>query len=223
MDDRFTTGELLLSLIELMYALALPAVLFILHRRRTDAKAFPLIVGFLTYLVVSWVRGVFRLFIPAEGLIVQAFFNALLSASMEETGRHFSMKRILNGYIEPHNAVSYGIGHGGCELIMSTGLSVLNALITSVQTGQGDNSLFLVILGMITMLTGILTHICLSLIVFKGVGTDSRKYLFIAMAIHFATNFIGAIVIHYSALLYIPLDVIFLIICIRWLRRVYNP
>ena len=155
MDDRFTSGELLLSLIELLYALALPVVLFLLHRRRTDAKAFPLIVGFLTYLVVSWVRGVFRLFIPADGLIVQAFFNALLSASMEEAGRHFAMKRILDGYNEPHNAVSYGIGHGGCELIMGTGLSILNALITSVQTGQGDNSLFSLILGMILLVTAV--------------------------------------------------------------------
>lgn len=73
-----------------------------------------------------------------------ALYGGMAAGIFEETGRFISMKWILKK--EPARAlpgVTYGIGHGGAEMILLFGLGMISNLVLSlmINTGQADTLL----------------------------------------------------------------------------------
>lgn len=73
-----------------------------------------------------------------------ALYGGLMAALFEESGRFLAMKYVLKK--EPDGlltGVSYGIGHGGTEMLMIFGLSMISNLVVSalINSGQADTIL----------------------------------------------------------------------------------
>ena len=216
---------MLSTVIELLYIILLPVGLFLFLRRRTGASPFPLGVGYMTYMVVSWIRALFRMLMVYDGSVSAIIWSAMLSGVLEELGRYFAFRKVLVSYTQPKDAMSYGIGHSACEIILSTGMIMLNEFLTAVQTGSEDMIGTLDIFGMIP--TGMLSHIALSVLVYISVNyRDSRKYLYIAAGIHTASDIISGLSAKYlldiSFLLYYALEIILAAAVVWYARRVYK-
>lgn len=70
-----------------------------------------------------------------------ALYGGLMAALFEETGRFLAMKFVLKKEPDgPLTGISYGIGHGGTEMILIFGLTMLSNLVVSamINTGQAD-------------------------------------------------------------------------------------
>ena len=191
-----------LSVIEILYLFFLPPVAYYILRRRTDAAIKPLIIGYLTYMFVSMFRAVLRL-LALNGVSGTAavFISALRSGVLEEAGRYFAMKHIMHEHDMWRDGISYGIGHGGCELF----LGILPLMLGDLIDGAENSGIF----AMICLSGCIAFHIAMSLIVMASVHyRDSKKYLYIAMALHTLVDLIGGLLMRESAELYLIIDLL---------------
>ena len=73
-----------------------------------------------------------------------AIYGGLMAALFEESGRFLAMKFVLKKEPDgPLTGVSYGVGHGGVEMILIFGLTMISNLVISamINTGQADTLL----------------------------------------------------------------------------------
>ena len=211
---------MILSVIELIYVILLPLFLYICHRRRTGAAVIPSITGFLTYMVVSWIRALFRTLIVSDGSISAVVWSAVLSGVLEEVGRHVAFSKVIEGSSEPRDAISYGIGHGGCEIVLSTGMIMLNEFITAVETSTQLTSTL--IPTVLFTMSGMLFHISLSMLVFISVHyRESKRYFPVAIGIHIAADIIGGLSAGNFALMFLT-ELLVSVALVLYTRYVYK-
>lgn len=203
-----------------MFVMLFPPALYLYHRHRTNASLIPSVTGFVTYMIVSWIRALFRMLIVSDGSVYAIVCSAILSGVTEEIGRYFAFRRVIAGYSEPKDAISYGIGHGGCEIILSTGMLMLNELIIAAETSaQLTSTLFFTVFFTVS---GMIFHISLSLLVFFSVHyRDSKRYFPIAIAIHTAADIIGGLCVH-SFVLMMMTEIFVSAALILYTRYVYK-
>lgn len=172
------------AFLELVYLFALPAVMLYILRRKQNGKIFPAVCGFIGYMFISFIRAFFWMLVPAGALS-----NALLSGITEECGKFFIMKYLINSYDTPEDSVSYGIGHGGSELILANAAIMINNILTGEAVPSG-------IFEIVGAANAMVSHIALTMLVYISVHyRESRKFLFYAVLIHIADDFIKAILI----------------------------
>ena len=73
-----------------------------------------------------------------------ALYGGLAAGLFEETGRFLGMKFLLRR--EPSSAlpgVGYGVGHGGMEMLMIFGITMISNLVVSVMMNAGQTDLLL--------------------------------------------------------------------------------
>ena len=135
--------------------------------------------------------------------------GCLMAGIFEETGRFVAFRFFLKKYQDRKDAITYGIGHGGIEAILVLGISGISsiALAAAVNDGSLAQSLSGISTGQlksvemqITALAGygvgrmllevcerciaMTLHIALSVVVFKAVQENQKRYLWIAMLLH---------------------------------------
>lgn len=218
----FSGGTLFALFFQGLFNLAVPVALMIFWRKRTRASLFPVLVGFLTYQTVAFIRAGFRAVIFTDELRQTAWqfylVSALLSGLLEESGRYVSMRYIMKEkYDDWRDAVSYGIGHGGCELMLGSAMTAFGwffqgldcnsrgaaALIKADTLEKSEKLLdnleelagtgtWEVIGSMTSTLLGAAFHVAMSVLVFSSVHYIARKRnLFIAMGLHTFANFMA--------------------------------
>ncbi len=134
-----------------------------------------------------------------------------LSAGLfEESARLLATKTLLKNKLDLKNAISFGLGHGLCEVVSLVGMAYLSNLVmymiavgspeTLPALGLGDAESLLKIIdssytlgNMLTALwerfSAVALHIGLSLVVFYGAYTKkSLKFYLLAIAIHTLIN-----------------------------------
>lgn len=135
--------------------------------------------------------------------------GCLMAGIFEETGRFVAFRFFLKKYQDRKDAITYGIGHGGIEAILVLGISGISsiALAAAVNDGSLAQSLSGISTGQlksvemqITALAGygvgrmllevcerciaMTLHIALSVVVFKAVQENQKRYLWIAQLLH---------------------------------------
>lgn len=129
---------------------AVPVFLTIYLVRRHHAKLTTVLIGagtfFLFALVLESIMHQLVLKGPHGAAITgntlwYAIYGGLAAGVFEETGRFLSMKFLMKK--EPSKAlpgVAYGIGHGGMEMIMVFGVTMISNLVIStlINSGQSD-------------------------------------------------------------------------------------
>ena len=142
-------------------------------------------------------------------------YGILMAGVFEECGRYVILKYILKKDRTPENAVLYGIGHGGIEILAVLLPTMITYLSIAVLFSQGDteNALHalkiteenaasalpavraaaafgygMMAANVLERLLAMLLHIGLTVIVYAGVVNKKKSWLPLAIALHMAAD-----------------------------------
>lgn len=210
--------------ITVILMIAIPVLFFICWRRKhkEQTNIGYLIAGTVGFLVSARVleAGVHYLCIIADNPVSRfinrdtaayVLYGIAMAGIFEECGRHIVLKYIMKKNRTPENAVLYGIGHGGIEILavvlpliitylavaalFSSGntenaLSTLKiteetaaAAIPSVQAAAAFDYAMMA-MNVMERLFAMLAHIAFTVIVFYGVVNRRKAFLLMAIVLH---------------------------------------
>ncbi|KGM92787.1 YhfC family intramembrane metalloprotease [Clostridium botulinum] len=121
--------------------------------------------------------------------LVYSMFLGLTAGIFEEIARFLGFKLAIRKKVKWSNGIAFGIGHGGIEAIMFTGIVNIRNLkmIISEETIRSTflkvNSMHILLAGM-ERISAIIIHVGLSLLVLYGIRKRKKIYLGLAILIH---------------------------------------
>lgn len=214
-------GNVLGILVTFILCFALPVGLCIIWKIRTKANLAPVFVGAATFFVAALVleqlaRSVITLFAGTylqTHLWAAAVFGGLMAGLFEETGRFVAMKWILKKQLNKENAIMYGIGHGGIEAMLITGMTYFSNIVLVILINTGNMALLFTgldeptrelvfnqlkalwelqpsafLLAGVERISAILLHISLSYLVYLAVKKRKGIFYILAVLIHIAVD-----------------------------------
>ena len=211
-------------IITVILMIAIPVLFFVFWRRKHKGQTniSYLIAGAIGFIVSARVLelGV-HYFCIIQDNPVSRFINGntaafvlygiIMAGVFEECGRHIVLKYIMKKNRTRENAVLYGIGHGGIEILAILLPSMITYLVIAVLFSQGDveNALRslkiteetaaaalpsvqaaaafdygMMAMNVIERLLAMLLHIGLTVIVYYGVINAKKTYLPMAVLLH---------------------------------------
>ena len=129
--------------------LALPLGLLLVLRRKLNASVVPFFVGCLTFFLVVMVleSAVHSLVLTGsfgqkiwETPWLYALYGGLAAGIFEETGRFAAMRLLKKKYPENTTALLYGAGHGGIEVLLVMGVTMMQNLVYALMINAGQTS-----------------------------------------------------------------------------------
>lgn len=228
--------------ISLIISVALPIVLLIVWRKKTGASfssfcigagifiLFALILEQIFHSVMLGLTGT----VLKDNIWLYALYGGLAAGLFEETGRFTAMKFFMKDP-DKKNAIMYGIGHGGIEAILVTGLNMISNLVTSMMINAGSLESILAPLGderqtLLTQLSALWTepswkfymagmervsavmlHIVLSYLVYMAVKNQKIIWYVLSVLLHAAVN--AGTILFAQALPVWIVEVILLAVC----------
>ena len=198
--------------------LAGPILLAFWWRRRTAVPLSAFGVGALVFFVSQvvlrfpWQIPLARRVQEHPRLLVPfLIFSALTAGIFEETGRWVGYRYLLRERSR-RTGVMMGLGHGGSESILLVALPLLGLLgawvlasrgmitsgpaLESVRRQTAQLDFWNVQLAALERASSMATHVGLSLVVLQAWLRRSRRWLLLAIALHFAVNVVGATLVH---------------------------
>ena len=188
-----------------VFAVAFPLILFFMWKKKNGCKIKPFIVGAVVFvLFAQLLEGLLHSVCLLGNNSISAFLNShfiayalyggLAAGVFEETGRFIAFKTVLKNSDNIADSVSYGIGHGGIEVILTLGAAYITYLIALIVGPNGGfeaiySNIDLIPAGMILVavlerISAMMVHIGLSILVYKA-AFGSRIILFpLAILIH---------------------------------------
>ena len=144
------TSSLAMIIINLVLGFAIPICLACWLVKKHNASWRTILIGAATFIVFALVLEsiVHNIVLKGpHGAAIQnntlylAIYGGLMAGLFEETGRFLSMKYLLKkepATVKP--ALAYGIGHGGGEMILLFGLTMISylAMAVMIKAGQTD-------------------------------------------------------------------------------------
>ncbi len=178
-------------LFTLFAALLLPVLTGVWLSTRKKGLFKPFVFGALTFVIF---QGLIRIpllqyVLPNMGWywtmsavypVWYALFLGVTAALFENVGRYITMKLFMKDRMRYIDGVSFGLGHGGVEAVLLTGVNTLAALI---MYGPIYDHLSVFLAGT-ERLGAILFHVAASLLVMKSIKRSKPFYLFAAIALH---------------------------------------
>ena len=143
-----STGTLVFMILDLILGFAVPVCLAWWMIQKYKVRLSTILIGAATFIVFALVLEslVHRIVLSGErGALIQgktlyyALYGGLMAGLFEETGRFLSMKFLMKK--EPTTALpglAYGAGHGGVEMLIVFGLSMISnlAMVVMINAGQ---------------------------------------------------------------------------------------
>lgn len=208
-----TGNMILMGAIALLTAAVPIGVMVFLRRRGGKWRDFLTGAGtfFLFALVLEQVlHGL--VFTSPLGPVIQGniwlygLYGGLAAGVFEEVGRFTAFKLLLKNRREPVTALSYGIGHGGCEAFLILGVTYISNIVLSVMMGSGAQMAPEIAAGMEELaamppsiflwagferVSAAAFHMASSVLVFAAAARPGKLWLFpAAIFAHFAFDFI---------------------------------
>ena len=211
-------------IITVILMIAIPVAFFLYWRRKhkEQTNISYLIAGVLGFIVSARMLelGVHYYCILADNPVsrfingstaVYVLYGTIMAGVFEECGRHIVLKHIMKKNRTRENAVLYGIGHGGIEILAILLPTMITYLVIAVLFSQGDvehalSSLkiteetaaaalpsiqaaaafdyAMMAMNVIERLLAMLLHIGLTVIVYYGVINAKKAYLPMAVLLH---------------------------------------
>lgn len=135
--------------------------------------------------------------------IIIMIFLGLTAGIFEEIGRYLGFKIALKNNRRWIDGIAFGIGHGGIEAILLSGVTNLKNLFMAISKVDGNvlsvlnsNGPYILLSG-IERLFAIFINIGLTMIILYGINKNKKRYLFLAIIIH---GFIDFMVLLLSSL-----------------------
>ncbi len=233
-ENIVTSNSSIISLIiTVILMIAIPVIFFIYWRRKNKEQTNIswLIAGAIGFLVSARVLelGVHYFCIIADNPISRfingstvafVLYGIIMAGVFEECGRHIIMKTILKKNRTRENAVLYGIGHGGIEILAVILPSMIFTLIIAIVFSSGDteNALrtlkiteetaeaalpsvqtaasfgyAMMAMNVIERLFAMCLHIGLTVIVYYGIVNGKKAFLPLAIVLHMIMDTFAAL------------------------------
>lgn len=150
MMPMVSAGSIVLMSVNAIVGFAVPVCLAWYLVRKHRARLSTILIGAGTFIVFALVLEslVHQLVLkgPHGGAILGnklwfALYGGLAAGIFEETGRFLSMKFLLKGEpAKPLPALAYGAGHGGVEMLVIFGITMISNLVLSVLINSGQSA-----------------------------------------------------------------------------------
>lgn len=143
----------MLMSVNALLSIAVPVCLSLYLIRKYQAKLSTILVGAGTFIVFALVLEslVHQLVLKGPhgpailgNTLYYALYGGLAAGVFEESGRFLSMKFLMKK--EPSKAlpgIAYGVGHGGAEMIVIFGITMIGNLVLSVLINSGQTEMLL--------------------------------------------------------------------------------
>lgn len=144
------TANMVMMIVGALLGIAIPVFLAWWAVKKNKANLPPILFGAAVFLVFALVleSTVHQVVLKGErGALIQgnvlyyALYGGLMAGLFEETGRFLAMKFLLKKHpATPRAGVAYGLGHGGAEMLLLFGLSMIStfAMALMMNLGQMD-------------------------------------------------------------------------------------
>jgi uncharacterized membrane protein YhfC len=209
-----STENIVTMVIVLIVSVLLPVIAYLLIWRRSKASIVNALVGaavFTVCFVIAIATSLLASMLIASPVILVLVLS-LRAGLVEEFGRFVAFKWLLKKSNTTGDALMYGVGHGGIEVILVFSLSILSSIILAITANSGaleatisavagqDDSLNAVVaaladetpltlsLGLFERIVALCLHISLSVIVFCAVRQRKWFYLVLAITLHTLVN-----------------------------------
>lgn len=124
--------------VSLILSVGLPIVLYVVLKRKTNAKFSDMLLGAVTFIIFAlFLEQILHMAMNAVfgekltgNLWLYALYGGAAAAVFEECGRLVAMKVFLKNQLEQENALMYGVGHGGIEAVLIGGFACISNLAT---------------------------------------------------------------------------------------------
>lgn len=134
MNDIVFSPESIISLVLMaVLGIAVPAAAalvwrFRFHKGTLKATFIGAGMFFLFAMVLEQLLHVLMIPLVVNNVVLYVIYGSAAAGVFEETARFLSFRFFLKKNRSAENAVSYGLGHGGCEMILLLGLQAVIAL-----------------------------------------------------------------------------------------------
>ena len=130
--------------------IAVPVCLAVYLVRKHRARLSSILIGAGTFLLFALVLESILHQLVLKGphgsdilgnTLLHALYGGLAAGVFEETGRFLSMKFLMKKEpSKPLPGIAYGVGHGGAEMLIIFGITMINNLVIStlINSGQAD-------------------------------------------------------------------------------------
>ena len=143
-----STGTIIIMILDLILGFAVPVCLAWWMIRKYKVRLSTILIGAATFIVFALVLEalVHRIVLSGErGALIQgktlyyALYGGLMAGLFEETGRFLSMKFLMkkeSSTVLP--GLAYGAGHGGVEMLILFGITMISNLTMVVMINAGQ-------------------------------------------------------------------------------------
>lgn len=134
----FSPSQMFVFVVRAILTIAFPFICIFIARKKFDGRIFPFVVGLVAVNLLVIPRALLRdMLVPDNGdFTMRLVLSALIGAFCEETARFLMFRYMLKNYDTLTDAVCYGIGHHGMEVIPS-----VSFCFDAIATGSKLNSL----------------------------------------------------------------------------------
>ncbi len=114
-------GQILLLVLRGLLSAAMPFAVFFWLRQKHGGRGFPMFIGMVAVMLLLLPRKFLQsIFLQGAETVTGKWLTVwVIGASCEEIARYIAMKHALPNYDMFTDALCYGIGHGGTEVVMS--------------------------------------------------------------------------------------------------------
>ncbi len=182
--------------------------------------------------------------------VMYVIYGALAAGIFEETARCLSFRFLMKKSRSAENAVSYGLGHGGCEMLLLMGLTAVNALALIAVVNSADSGLAGIpsdisdaidynliisqlsgyakltmsgaLVGIFERIVAMVLHVSLSVLVMESVMIKGRAWLYPAAIIIHALMDVPAVLYQCGAIPITVCEVIMTVFTAVWAVVAYK-
>ena len=144
---EFSSSQMFVFVVRAILTIAFPFICIFIARKKFDSRIFPFVIGLVAVNLLVIPRALLRdMLVPDSGdFTMRLVLSSLIGAFCEETARFLMFRYMLKNYDTLTDAVCYGIGHHGMEVIPS-----VSFCFDAIATGSKLNSV-----GLETMVAGL--------------------------------------------------------------------
>ena len=140
-------SSLILMAVNTLLGVAVPVCLSWYLVRKHHARLSTILIGAGTFIVFALILESIMHQLVLKGphgsaitgnTLLYALYGGLAAGVFEETGRFLSMKFLMKKEPSaPLPGIAYGVGHGGVEMLIIFGITMLNNFILSIMVNSG--------------------------------------------------------------------------------------
>ncbi len=222
-----------LFILQLIFAVGFPVVLSVVWIKKTKQSVVTILTGagiFFGFAIILELIPEFILLTPYTGIGEKVLANSMLTILVgafiaglfEETGRFFAFRFLLKNKKDKLTSVSYGIGHGGFEVLYLLATAAITNLYYTYMINSGSFTGWLeqisefspeqaeamktvpdllmavtlgqVLIAFIERISAMLIHVSCSMIMFKAVREKGKIWLFpVSIIVHAMVDIIAGL------------------------------